>query len=729
MRSQDRTYVWAVILSAMLAITPPHHLFAQSGYRAITLISDRPASSEAQPVAPNRQSRSADAQNYRSFGRLKVGQTADPQTLTFAFQEPTKLASIVATADFHVSGGSCAEGHSYLPGEHCTIEVAFTPQGPGHRTGKVTLADSEAKPLIVVPTGGDSDGPALSFVPAQIVTLSGTYPSDEGLFLKPQAIDIDGGDNLYIADTGNNLVRYRDSSGTITTIAGGGTNPATTQNVLATTLKLNQPYALTHDQQGDLYISDSGDNLVIGVDVIGIEISEVGGGPQTGPCTFAEPCSPTGVAIDAPYGIALDSQHNIYVSTGTSTNTGYGSQLLESIVSGSGTGLVTLNPGYAYFTTNYPLTNDSDNNLYYTFELPADLISGIPANCYIAAENHAEADLVPGATATGTEAEWIVAGTRNCGFSGDGGPATGAEISNSVQGFAWDAAGNFYFTDTGNQRVRRIDGKTGIIRTIAGNGIAGYTGDGNAATGAELRSPTGLAVNSAGTVFTTAMVNTTGNAVLRQIGGPGEMAWGPTALGTSTQPQTILISNTGNDTLDFAHIALTSGDTGDFTIDPGLTTCLTTQPLASGDNCYISVIFTPAALGARTAILTIADNTPWGSHFIDIYGDGASPAKAVLSPTSLTFASQATGTKSASQAVKLTNTGGVSLAIDSLSFTGTNATDFAQTNNCPSFLAAGAFCTISVTFDPGATGAASGTLNVVTGSGTVTNALTGTGIV
>ena len=94
-----------------------------------------------------------------------------------------------------------------------------------------------------------------------------------------------------------------------------------------------------------------------------------------------------------------------------------------------------------------------------------------------------------------------MAGGRTCGFSGDGGRAGNAEIGASVGQFAFDIAGNFYFTDTDNNRVRRIDGATGIIHTVAGNGTVGSAGDGGPATSAHLNAPTGVAVDSQGQIY------------------------------------------------------------------------------------------------------------------------------------------------------------------------------------------------------------------------------------
>ena len=89
-----------------------------------------------------------------------------------------------------------------------------------------------------------------------------------------------------------------------------------------------------------------------------------------------------------------------------------------------------------------------------------------------------------------------IAGNGTGGFAGDGGQATAAQIS-EPDGMATDAAGNLYFSDWGNQRIRRIS-TSGIITTIAGNGTPGYTGDGGPATAATLNNPGMIIVDASG---------------------------------------------------------------------------------------------------------------------------------------------------------------------------------------------------------------------------------------
>jgi uncharacterized protein (TIGR03437 family) len=103
-----------------------------------------------------------------------------------------------------------------------------------------------------------------------------------------------------------------------------------------------------------------------------------------------------------------------------------------------------------------------------------------------------------------------IAGNNTSGFSGDGGAATSAQL-NQPGSIVLDSSGNIYFADGGNHRVRKIS--NGTITTFAGNGTAGYTGDGGAATSAELDNPVGVALDFSGNLF----IADAGNNVIREV--------------------------------------------------------------------------------------------------------------------------------------------------------------------------------------------------------------------
>jgi DNA-binding beta-propeller fold protein YncE len=136
-------------------------------------------------------------------------------------------------------------------------------------------------------------------------------------------------------------------------------------------------------------------------------------------------------------------------------------------------------------------------------------------------------------------------GTGAKGFAGDGGPAAAA-LLNCPFDLAFDAGGNLYFADTFNHRIRRVDGRSGIIATIAGNGAAGFAGDGGPATAAALNEPYGVVVDRAGNVYTADRKNArvrridARSGIITTLAGTGEARYsgdgGPAARAGLAEP-------------------------------------------------------------------------------------------------------------------------------------------------------------------------------------------------
>jgi len=512
-----------------------------------------------------------------------------------------------------------------------------------------------------------------------------------------------------------------DSSGVISTLVGGGAASAVGYSGFGSGIKLNNPRGVAVDYEGTFYIADTGDNVVLVNYIDGIINTRIGGGATGSSCSFTSPCLPYNVKITAPYAVATDSSGNLYATLQVGGSLP-GFYIAENQMDNNNYYLLNTT-AYNYYTTSPSVAVDAYSNLYYTYDDPGGpLLSPTPL-CYVLAQNRAYS------TSAAGQRFWTVAGAGKCGFSGDGGRATGAEISTNIGEFAFDAAGNFYFADTGNNRIRRVDVLNGVIHTVAGNGGAGYTGDGGPSTGAPIQTPTGLAVDSTGRVYATSLVSgTTLKAGIRSFGTIGMIPSGAQLLAAHSTAQTVLLSNVGNDTLNISHMAVTGGNTGDFAIDPNTTSCLTTAPLYSGHNCTIGVIFTPTAAGTRSATLTLVDDTVATINTVQLTGSGATAAKPVLAPTSLTFAAAVVGVQTAAQNLTLTNTGGLPLTTGTFSITGTNNLDFSQTHTCGITLAAAASCAISVTFKPTAPGARTAAVSIATAAGTVISTLSGSGL-
>ena len=175
--------------------------------------------------------------------------------------------------------------------------------------------------------------------------------------------------------------------------------------------------------------------------------------------------------------------------------------------------------------------------------------------------------------------------------------------------------------------------------------------------------------------------------------------------GTTSVPMTITVTNTGNSTLDVSSVAISGTNASDFK----QTNNCTASGIAPQSTCSITVTFSPTISGTENATVTLADDAPDSPESTSLTGVGIGAGPAVtLSPTTLTFASQLVNTTSPAQNVTLTNTGTGTLNITSIVPSG----DFAETNNCGTTIAAGASCTISVTFTPRNVNTRTGTIAV-----------------
>ena len=178
-------------------------------------------------------------------------------------------------------------------------------------------------------------------------------------------------------------------------------------------------------------------------------------------------------------------------------------------------------------------------------------------------------------------------------------------------------------------------------------------------------------------------------------------------INTTSAAQAVALSNSGTATLAITSIAITGANSGDFA---QTNTCGT--GVAAGGNCSISVTFTPTGTGTRSAAVTITDNAAGSPHSFALTGTGAGASQVSLSPTSLTFTSQTLSQNliqplvptNPAQLVTLSNMGTAPLLIASIAITGTNSSDFAQTNTCGTSVAPSGNCSISVTFTPTAPG-------------------------
>jgi uncharacterized protein (TIGR03437 family) len=292
----------------------------------------------------------------------------------------------------------------------------------------------------------------------------------------PAHITLDGTGNLYIWDTIDSRIRKVDPAGIISTLA-------------ATVGQLKGPVndgAIATDNAGNLYIADSGNYVVRKVDTNGVMTTIAGNGAMSLSGTNGNGSLGSSVAICTPGGITtdhpLDKAGNPILSAG---NVYFGSALANpcgSIRKVDTSGIlstVSASPTLSGATgTTFALAMDSRGNLYICDR-------EIGTRVY---------KLTPSGAVT------TVAGTGTNGYSGDGGPATSAQLF-EARGIAVDPAGNLYIADGGNFRVRKVD-TSGIITTIAGGGTKGAA-DGMPATSVKF-SPQDVALDSSGNLYISA---------------------------------------------------------------------------------------------------------------------------------------------------------------------------------------------------------------------------------
>jgi len=339
-------------------------------------------------------------------------------------------------------------------------------------------------------------GAAVVFLPAwcqaqttfryTITTVAGTgtsgFSGDGGQATSaqlsiPWGIAVDKSGNLYIADEINNRIRMVATDGTITTIAGSGTNGYAGDGSAATSANLNYPAAIAVDGSGNVYISDTG-NHVIRKRAAGGTITTFAGTNVAG--YYGDGGAATSAQLNLPLGVALDSAGNLYIAD----------TLISMIRKVASNGTITMVAGSTLSGYGGDGGAATSAQLHEPFGVTVDAAG----NMYISDTFNHEVRKV---TTDGTITR--IAGTGTRGYSGDGGPATEAKL-NYPEGLAVDSAGNLFIADSLNCRIRVVT-PSGIITTVAGTGKFGSLGDGGPATSAQLNTPSGVALDAAGNLY------------------------------------------------------------------------------------------------------------------------------------------------------------------------------------------------------------------------------------
>ncbi len=376
-----------------------------------------------------------------------------------------------------------------------------------------------------------------------ITTIAGTGasgfsgdggPATNATFNALTDIAVDTAGNVYVADFMNNRVRRINSAGMVQTVAGSGIVGYSPDGTTATGASLNRPFSVATDRQGNFYFGEYNNRRIRKVGTTGLLATVVGNGTlgytgDGGPATSATITAPVAIRVDTLGNLYFSDNHNYCVRKINTSG-------IITTIAGKGT------PGYS---------GDggiADSALLCT---PGGLDVDRFGSVLIS-------DLWNNRVRMVSPAGIITTLAGQNGLFGEGVPATAAEIS-LINNMATDTIGRLYFADTYNSRIRRLDPATGLVTTVAGDGIAGYhdgfSGDGGPADSARIYYPEAVAVDNAMNIYIADINNyrvrkVSASGIISTLAGSGVPGFsgdgGLADTATLNQPNNVAVDRNGN---------------------------------------------------------------------------------------------------------------------------------------------------------------------------------------
>jgi pimeloyl-ACP methyl ester carboxylesterase len=667
--------------------------------------------------------------------------------------------ALVSGQVFHVVANSC--GASLAAGDICAVSVTFNPAAGGPASDSLQISSNALPSVLTLPLQGTGITSFASLSVnsvnfgsqpiASVTTNTVTLTNFGAASLSGIAISIAGAnpsDFSYQADgcLGTTLVTHSSCLITVTfspqatglrsaTLAISDNAPGSPQTVSLTGTGSTLPLVVTRQGTGNGTVTSSDGSISCGatcsanfnsgttVTLTATPSSESVFTGWGGACSGTQPCS---VTMNAAQTVVATFIPGVPTGDLSATSLVFGSQLvgvvsLVQVVTLSNSGNASL--GITSIALAGPNASDfSQNNT-------CGLALAAGANCTISIVFTPSASGSRTASATLTDSLSV----QNITLTGTG-IAPSISFSPAVLTFPSQLVG----TSSTSQAITVQNTGTAplpMTSVVLGGANAGDFSQTNTC-GSSLAAGASCTVsvifipssfgNKTATLVLTDSVGTqsvdvsgTGTAALAALS-PASLAFPNQLVGTPSAAQVTSLANGGNIALSVTSISLTGVNSSDFA---QTNTCGTS--VAAGSSCTISVIFTPSGTGARTASIAVIDSA--GTQITTVSGVGTAPAVS-LSSNNLIFANQTVGTSSTAQAVTLTNSGNGGLSINSISISGANSADFAQTNTCGTSVAAGANCTISITFVPTAAGSRTAAVTIVDNAGSQGISLAGTGV-
>ena len=577
------------------------------------------ASSSAAPAQASPES------TYLFPSLVNVGSSSPAQMVTVKIQTSGTIGQVqvltggAPNLDFAANGGTCATGSAFTAGQTCTASVVLTAKAPGIRSGAVVLMDSNGNSLGSELLSGVGVGPLSVMTAGEITTVAGDGHLSTGVATgnaaldavihEPLGIATDGAGNFYYTDSGNNFVGKVDPAGNLTYVAGTGAPGFSPNGTIAANALISAPSAILLDGAGNIYFSDTGNNVVREIVQATGLIETVAG---TGTIGYTgDGAAATLATLSHAEGLAIDSAGNLYIAD-------TGNSVIREV--GATTGIITTIAGTA--TAGY--TGDGGLATSATLDQPWGIFAWSDGSLYIADFMN---NAIRRIDATGKIT--TVAGNGTAGYTGDTGPATAATMDHPAS-VALDAAGDFFVSDSENNVVRKVNGTTRIITTLAATGVAGSSGDGFDADNAmvTLNKPYGLALDAAGDLYVADRLGLVVREILATV---ARIQYKDIKVTNTSAPTIQEIDNDGNAALHLSSITAVSNAA----IDPATTTCSTAAAMSPGTACVIGAEFKPETVGSpidgSISIASDSSNTPLT---ILLYGNSLS-----IEPTTTTLTS------------------------------------------------------------------------------------------